>query len=157
MKKLSSDIVYFFRQQAFVIVSTLDSQGSIHCSAKGIVRIEEKGKVCLVDLYRGHTFKNLKESSTISITSTDEAQFIGYTLKGKASIVCRDNVETSVVKDWEKRVIQRISKRLIKNVRKDKKTSYHPESQFPHFKYLIEMEVEAIVDLSPAHLKRTER
>jgi len=42
MVELPSEIIEFFHKQGFVIVSTLDSQGKIHCSAKGIVGIEMK-------------------------------------------------------------------------------------------------------------------
>ncbi|MFA6281011.1 MAG: pyridoxamine 5'-phosphate oxidase family protein [Candidatus Omnitrophota bacterium] len=155
MKELNGDIVNFLEKQGFAIVSTLDLCGSIHCAAKGIVGIEKKGKVYLIDLYKGKTFENLQKSSTISITAVDEHLFIGYTLKGKAKIVDRDKIKSHIIKAWEERVIQRISKRLIKSLKDYKKSQNHPEAKFPHPQYLIEIDVNDIVDLAPAHLKRT--
>lgn len=152
--KLSSDIIYLLQRQGFVIVSTLDPKGAIHCSAKGIVGIEKEGKVYLIDLYRANTFNNLKRSSTISITAVDEHQFAGYTLKGRAKIIEREKVEGHIIKAWEEKVIERVSKRVIKDIKKGKKSSHHPEALFPHPEYLIEMEIEDIIDLTPTHLKK---
>lgn len=154
MKQLSNDIINFLEKQGFAIVSSLDSQGRIHCAAKGIVGIEQKGKVYLIDLYKANTFNNLRQNPTISITVVDEHLFIGYTLKGKAKIVERERIRKHIIKKWEERVIQRISKRLIKNVKEDRKSLYHPESQFPRPQYLIEVDVEDIVNLTPQHFKK---
>ncbi|MDD5195237.1 MAG: pyridoxamine 5'-phosphate oxidase family protein [Candidatus Omnitrophica bacterium] len=153
MIKLSDDIRHFLEKQGFVIVSTLDEQGTIHCSAKGIIGIEAEGRIYLIDLYRSRTFHNLTGSPTVSITAVDEHHFVGYTLKGKAEIVEREKIKRHIIKKWEERVIQRISKRLIQSVKTDKKSSAHPESRFPQPQYLIVVNVEEIVDLAPGHLK----
>ena len=152
MQKLSKDVVQFLANQGFVIVATLDSTGNIHCAAKGIVGIEEEGKVYLIDLYKAGTFRNLLGNPTISITSVDEHQFKGYTLKGKARIVERDKIEGHIIAEWERRVVDRISKRVIKNIKQDKGSALHPEAKFTHPEYLIEVDVESVVDLSPSHL-----
>jgi len=154
MKALSDDIVNFLERQSFSIVSTLDADGKIHCAAKGIVGIEKRGKVFLIDLYKAETFKNLQRNPTISITSVDEHLFMGYTLKGKAKIVKRSRIKNHIIKIWEERLIERISKRLIKSVKDYKKSGHHPEAKFPHPEYLIEVDVENIVDLTPSHLKK---
>ncbi|MFH1778204.1 MAG: pyridoxamine 5'-phosphate oxidase family protein [Candidatus Omnitrophota bacterium] len=153
MKNLSDNIIYLFKKQGFVIVSTLDAKRTIHCSAKGIVGIEKEGKVYLIDLYRANTFNNLKRDPTISITAVDEHQFVGYTLKGKAKIIERREIQDDIIKRWEERVIQRVSKRVVQNVKHDKKSKHHPEVLFPHPQYLIEVDVEDIIDLTPTHLK----
>ena len=150
--KISKDIVKFLRKQGFVIVSTLDSKGHIHCSAKGIVGIEDEGRVFVIDLYHGNTSANLKANSTVSITAIDEHTFEGYTCKGKAKFIQREKAGTHIIKEWEDKVIERISNRVIRGV-KDKKNIHHPESALPHPKYFIEIDVEEIVDLTPAHLK----
>ncbi|MBL7131275.1 MAG: pyridoxamine 5'-phosphate oxidase family protein [Candidatus Omnitrophica bacterium] len=152
--KLSSNIIYLLEKQGFVIVSTLDPQGKIHCSAKGIVGIEKEGKVYLIDLYRENTFNNLKRNPTISITAVDEHEFMGYTLKGKARIIEREKIKDHIIKSWEERVIQRVSKRVIGDIKEEKKSPHHPEALFPQPQYLIEMEVEDIVDLTPTHLNK---
>lgn len=152
--KLSQDIMSFFQEQGFVIISTLDSKGNIHCSAKGIAGIEQGGKVYLIDLYKANTFNNLQKNSTASIIAVDEHQFIGYTLKGKAKIVERAKIEKHIMKSWEDKVIQRISKRVITDVKADRKIDHHPEAKFPHPQYLIEVDVEEVIDLAPGHLKK---
>jgi uncharacterized pyridoxamine 5'-phosphate oxidase family protein len=152
--KLHEDIVSFFKNQGFVIISTIDPKGYIHNAAKGIVGIESEGKIYLIDLYKATTFNNLKKNPTASITAIDERQFIGYTLKGKAKIVEREKIEEHIIKGWEDKVIQRISQRVIRDVKADRKIDHHPEAKFPSPQYLIEVDVEEVVDLAPGHLKK---
>jgi hypothetical protein len=83
----------------------------------------------------------------------DEHFFIGYSLQGKAKIVAREKIKRHIINEWEERVIHRISKRLIRNVKGNKQSFHHPEAQFPHPQYLIEMDVASIVDLTPHHLR----
>ena len=155
MGPLPQSIVDFFKMQPFVLVSTLDAKGNIHCAAKGIVSIEAEGKVCLADLYRGTTFNNLKKSPVASITAVDEPKFRGYTLKGKASIVEREGFDDSLIRTWEEKLVQRISARVIKSVQRQKEAGHHPEVHLPPVQYVIALKVEEIVDLTPAHIKRT--
>jgi uncharacterized pyridoxamine 5'-phosphate oxidase family protein len=153
MKQLSGEIIQVFQKQGFVIVSTLDIEGRIHCSAKGIVGIEEQGRVFIIDLYHGVTFNNLKRNPLVSITAIDEEAFVGYTLKGKATVVEREKIKKHIISGWEDKVIQRISRRVINDIKREKKSRHHPEAIFPHPRYFIEIDVEEIVDLTPAHLK----
>ena len=55
MKTLREDIVHFFKKQNFVIVSTIAGDGSLHNSCKGIVKIDKKGLIYLLDLSKGKT------------------------------------------------------------------------------------------------------
>ncbi|MBD3264138.1 MAG: hypothetical protein GF375_03440 [Candidatus Omnitrophica bacterium] len=157
MRKIPKEIVNFFHQQKFIIVSTFDSQGYIHCSAKGLVNIHPEGKLYIIDLYKRNTFSNLKKNSRISVTAIDEKKFMGYNLKGEGRIVKKESIEEVLIKKWEEKVIQRISKRVIRNIRKDKGSKIHPEALFPHPEYLIEMTVRQIIDLAPSHLKLREK
>jgi len=153
MKKITEDVIYLFCKQGFVIVSTLDSEGSINCAAKGIAGIEEGGKVYLLDLYQGKTFSNLKQNPTISITAVDEDEFSGFTLKGTAKIVDREKIKEHIIAKWEEKVVQRVSKRVIGHIRKEKKSLHHPEAIFPLPQYLIEVDVDNVIDLTPKNLK----
>jgi uncharacterized pyridoxamine 5'-phosphate oxidase family protein len=155
MSKISPEVINFLNNQGFVVVSTIDSQGSINSSAKGIVKVEEEGKVYLIDLYRASTFSNLRNNPTVTITAIDERRFKGYSLKGKAQIVESKDLHENILKEWEDKVVSRISKRLISNIQEDKKASHHPEARLPEAKYLIVMSVEQVIDLTPAHLKRS--
>ena len=154
MRKITEDIAYLFHKQGFVVVSTLDSGKSIHCSAKGIAGIEAEGKIYLIDLYRGKTFSNLKRNPTISITAIDEDEFSGFTLKGKAKIVDREEIKDHIITSWEDKVVQRVSKRVIGHIKSEKKSPHHPEAIFPQLQYLIEVDVDSVVDLTPKKLKR---
>ena len=155
--KLTQEIISFLKNQGFVIVSTLDPTGAIHCSAKGIADISDGGKICLIDLYKTKTFTNIKSNPTITITAIDEHAFLGFALSGKAYIVEREKIKDYIIKEWEDKVINRISNRVIKNIKNDKSSTQHPESYFPSPQYLIEMDVEEAIDLAPACLKRPAR
>jgi hypothetical protein len=153
MKRLSRDIIGFFYEQGFVVVSTLDKQGSLHNSCKGIVNIDPKGRVYLLDLYRGRTYENLKRNSRISITAVDEHKFMGYCLKGKAREISGEELNPEVMQAWDQRIIHRLTRRLLKNLREEKGHRWHPEALLPRPEYMIVMQVEEIVDLTPHHLK----
>jgi hypothetical protein len=154
MINIPQEVSDFLIKQAFVIVSTLDAGGCIHNSCKGIVKIDEAGDIYLLDLYQKHTLENLKKNSCISITSVDEHSFCGYCLKGRARIVSRSDLTPDVAQAWEEKIISRITKRVFKNVRGEPGHPSHPEAAFPKPQYMIIMEVEAVVDLIPAHLKQ---
>ena len=148
--KLDRDIIHFMAQQGFVIVSTLDEKGHIHCSAKGIVGLEERGKIYIIDLYLQKTYKNLKRNPIVSITSVDEHNFKGFTLQGKARVVPREDIKEHIMQRWEEKIINRISKRVVKGVQLESKSQSHFEAHLPHHpQYLIEIDVENIIDLSP--------
>ena len=151
---LSDDIISLLKKQGFVIVSTLDKDGKIHCSAKGVVGVEPEGKVFVVDLYVHRTFNNLKRDPRVSITAINERSFRGYTLQGIGKIVPRAAIEEHLMRAWEDKVISRISTRLITSVQAKAKSKGQFEAELPHPKYLIEIDVEDIIDLSPPSMRK---
>jgi general stress protein 26 len=154
MKELAPEIIHFFHNQGFVIVSTIDKKGGIHNSCKGIVRVEPEGKVYLLDVYRAMTFQNLKQNPHISITAVDEHRFKGYCLKGSAKTIALDKLNPDILTVWEERVTSRITQRVLRNVRGEKGHPSHPEVKLPKPEYLILMEVEKVVDLTPHKLRK---
>jgi general stress protein 26 len=153
MKKLREDIVKFFREQSFVIVSTFDRRGGIHNSCKGIVKINSQGRLYLFDLYKGRTFENLRQNSNISITAIEEHKFKGFCLKGKAKIIRKEEFELQAIKAWDDNIINRISKRILRNIQDEKSQLKHLEARLPKPEYMIVTEVKEIVDLTPDHLR----
>ncbi|MCM8783339.1 MAG: pyridoxamine 5'-phosphate oxidase family protein [Candidatus Omnitrophica bacterium] len=153
MKTIPSEIINFLTNQGFVVLSTVDNQGFPHSSCKGIIKIEEKGKIFLLDLYHGKTYENLKINPYVSVTVVDEHKFKGYSLKGKGEIVKITNANKKLLKNWEDLISRRLVRRLLKNIKGEKGHSAHPEAHLPSPKYLIEIKVEEIVDLKPAHIK----
>lgn len=156
MKKLKDEIVQFFQEQGCVIVSTIDKDGGLHSSCKGILKINQNGRAYLLDLYKGVTFDNLKRNPHMSITSVDEHRFKGYCLKGKARLVKRDAFMSKLVKIWEDRITSRVTRRIIKNIQGEKGHARHPEVLLPKPEYMIVMDVEDIIDLTPFPLKERE-
>jgi len=152
-KILSDDIIHFFQRQGFVIVSTIDKNGIPHTSCKGIVKIDKNGRIYLLDLYKAHTYENLKQNRNISLTAVDEHKFRGYCLKGKAKVIKEDKIKSHIIKTWEEKITSRITSRILKNIRGEKGHSRHPEILLPRPEYLIVMEVKEIIDLTPHPLR----
>jgi len=148
MKELIPHIVNFLERQSFVIVSTLDNGHRIHSVAKGIVSIESKGIINLVDVFKGITCANIKKNGVISISAIDEHAYIGYTLQGKARIVEGRQIPKPILALWEEKVTKRITQRFIKNVQSDRKSVHYHEATFPAPQCMIVMEIQDIVDLS---------
>jgi len=148
--KLSDDVIRFFEKQGGVIVSTLNDKGKIHCSVKGVVSVKGGGKIFLIDLYLYRTFCNLRSNPMISLTAIDEHQFKGYSLQGKARIIPRAKIKKETLEQWEKKVAQRITKRVARSVKTGTKSHRHHEAHLPvQPKYLIEVSVNNVINLSP--------
>ena len=154
VKALTGEIIRFFQDQGFVIVSTIDRNGGSHSSCKGIVKINQRGSIYLLDLYREKTYENLKRNPRISITAVDEHRFKGFCLKGKAKIIASEKLKSQIIKAWENRITNRITQRVLKNIRGEKGHPRHPEVLLPKPEYLIVMQVEEAVDLTPHHIKQ---
>ena len=152
---IPEDLRHFLMKQHFVIVSTIDSDGNIHSSCKGIVDVELDGKIFLLDLYKARTLKNLKNDSRITLTVVDEHHFKGYAIVGKAEIVDKEKLTADMLHAWNKKVLKRISHRIVKHVTSDtqRKDNPLPETKFPEPEYLIEVDVSKIINLAPMHLK----
>jgi hypothetical protein len=153
-EQLSDDIVHFFYNQGCVIVSTISQDGYPHNSCKGIIKINQDGKIYLLDLYKGKTYANLSSNPNISVTAINEHKFKGYCLIGKAGIAAVQDFEPGLIKAWEDRIASRITQRILKNIAGEKGNPRHPESLLPQPQYMIVMEVKEIVDLTPHHLKQ---
>lgn len=154
---LSEKVVDFFEHQSFTVISTVDSKGRIHNACKGVVSIKPEGAVYLLDLYKGQTFSNLKNNSVISLTGVDEHHFSGYCLKGKARIAHPDELSSEILAAWENKMNSRITQRVINSIQGKKGHRRHPEVLMPGPKYLIVMDVEEVVDLTPAHISQLDK
>lgn len=151
---MTDDAINFFKTQDFAVVSTIDEDGGVHCSCKDIVKIDPHGRFFLLDLYKGVTFANIMRNPVISITAVDGHKFKGYCLKGKASIVDKDKLGPDILPAWDAKVVSRITHRLLKNIKGEKGHPTHPEAGLPKPQYMIVVDVEEEVDLTPKHLKQ---
>jgi len=147
--KINDDLIDFLKKQHYAIISTLDKNGAIHNSCKGIVDIDKQGIICLLDLYKQRTYANLQLNPNISLTVVDEHQFQGYSLKGKARMISGEKITEDMMKAWEKKVTSRVSQRILRNIKGKKGHPKHPEILFPIPEYAIEMMVDSVVDLTP--------
>lgn len=153
MKRLPEEIVDFFSRQNAVVLTTIGKDGTPHSVCKGIVRMSRSGEIYLLDLYKGKTYRNLLRNPRMSVTSVDEHRFQGYCLKGRGKIIPSDRIKPGIMREWKRRMRSRITQRIIRSVQGDKGHPRHPEALLPAPRYLIHMRVNAIVDLTPAHIK----
>lgn len=152
MKNIPNEVISFLHNQSFVIVSTTDKDGTPHSACKGIVDITKKGRVYLLDLYLKQTYINLRRSPKINITTVDEHKFKGYCLKGKAKIL-KGKLPAHLLKAWDNRIASRITQRVLRNIHDEKGHPKHPEALLPKPEYIIVVEVNEIIDLTPQHLR----
>ncbi|HOU35665.1 MAG TPA: pyridoxamine 5'-phosphate oxidase family protein [Candidatus Omnitrophota bacterium] len=153
MKRLSDEVMDFFKDQAFVIVTTLDADGTPHDSCKDIVRLSRDGRIYLLDLYMRRTYQNLRKNPSMCIAQVDEHKFAGYCLKGTGRVVKVDRLRAQVHKVWQKKISSRIVTRIIRNLKEKKGHPAQPESLLPRPEYMIVMDVAEVIDLTPAHIK----
>jgi len=154
MTKIPEEVVHFFQNQGFVIISTVDKNNFPHNSCKGIVEIKQTGVIYLLDLYHGNTYRNLKNNPRLAVTAVEEHKFRGYSLTGTARILAEGILSNRLAKAWEDRINSRLTQRLIRNISGEKGYPRHPEVLLPEPEYLIEMQVENVLDLAPAHIKQ---
>lgn len=158
MTGISDDIKHLLNKQHVTIVASIDNGGTIHTSAKGVLEVDTKGKIFLLDLYKGRTYTNIRRNPRVTLTSIDEQRFKGYSIRGKAKIVKEDTIPKNKLEIWHNRLATRIARRLIRHVREELPGHEGiPEARFPLPKYIIEISVEAIVDLAPQRLKAGQR
>jgi uncharacterized pyridoxamine 5'-phosphate oxidase family protein len=151
--KIPDTVVQFLNNQGFVIVSTIDALGYAHSACKDIVKVKVEGKVFLLDVYHAETYKNLVCNPHVSITAVNEHKFSGYCLKGKARLISKEELTTDILKAWEDRIAGRLAQRLLRNIHEEKGHKAHPEALLPDPKYMIEVDIEEIVDLTPKNIK----
>lgn len=155
--KISEHITDFLKKQRVMVVSTLDDAGRIHCAVKGIVEVNPEGQIFLIDLFSGRTFRNLEKRSEVSLTAVDKDKFMGYTIQGKATIHSRMGSHDDFISKWQDLIIQRISDRIVNNIRSGKRSKEIFETKLlTPPQHLVEVEVENIIDLSPDHLSPQE-
>ncbi len=152
MQRIPREVVAFFQSQGIVVVSTVDEHGFPHSSCKGIVEIKDDGFVYLLDLYHGLSSRHLKTNTHIALTAIDEHKFRGYCLKGIARVMTDGVLADELLRAWDARITSRLTQRLLRNISGEKGHKGHPEVLLPNPKYLIEIEVQEIVDLTPRHL-----
>ncbi len=149
MMKLSQKVINFLKEQEFLTFATLDPEGKIHISIKGLVNVSPDGKLYILDLYHGRTYRNLKRNPWATVSAVDAHLFQGYALQGEAEIVDIENVGEDISRKWEKNIAKRVSRRLLRNVKKGVSSTKHPEANFPRPKYLILFKVKKVIDLAP--------
>ncbi len=152
--RLSEEVLSFFRKQSFVIVTTMDPDGSPHNSCKDIIRITRDGRLYLLDLYVRQTFDNLKRNPKMSVAQVDEHSFSGYCLKGSGTMARITRMNPQIMRLWQNKITSRITERIIKNIKGDRSAGAHPESLLPRPEYMIVMDVHSVIDLTPVHIKR---
>jgi len=64
---------------------------------------------------------------------------------------------SDIIQVWEARITSRITQRVLKNISTGKGHPKHPEALLPEPKYMIMIDTQGIINLTPQHLKEEER
>ncbi len=147
MIRIPRPIISFIEKQNFVLMSTVSQGGVPNTSPKGVAVVQPRGKIYAIDLYFRKTWRNLKHNRNVTLCCFDERHYRGYQIKGTAKAHKITDEHEALVKLWRKKVSERITHRVIENLKLDKKTHHH-EAHFPPPKYVIEVDVKEIVSLT---------
>ena len=150
MIKLLPVIVNFLNRQNFVIVSSIDKDGFPHTSCKGMVDVSGGNGIYVFDSYKGNTYRNIKRNSYVSVTAVNEEEFKGYCIKGRARIISINKASRALLKKWEDKLLNRISRRIVKHIKHSKHSLYHPEADMPGPEYIIYVKAEKVISLAPS-------
>jgi len=150
MTNLSKAVVNFLNKQNFVIVSSIDNYGFPHTSCKGLVDVSGNNNIYIFDSYKGNTYSNIKRNPYVSVTAVDEEKFQGYCIKGQAEIISIDKADSAIIKKWDDKLLSRISKRIVKHIKRDKRSLYHPEANMPIPEYIIFVKAKKVISLIPS-------
>ena len=151
---IPDNVAGLLEKEHFVIVSSLYKKRSIRTSAKGVIKVDPKGKIFILDLYKGGTYINIKRNPAVTLTVISERSFSGYSIEGKAKIIKKESVSKSDLKLWEEKIAKRIARRIISHVKEERaEHEAIPEASFPLPKHLIEVSVDRIIDLAPRKIK----
>jgi len=161
--KITEQLKYFLFRQDVAIVGTLTSDKHIHTSIKGILDInQEITKIVLIDLFHGHTYRNIKLNPEINLTVMSEPEFLGYSIQGKAKLVPIADSDARDITLWEQHLNSRICDRMRLSLRTEgkgnkekilKTNKDYYSLLFIKPKNLIEVTIDNIVDLSLIKMK----
>ena len=151
--KLSGEVVKFLERQNYVMVTTLDKKGFPHVSCKGTLKVLPSGKIYLIDLYKRKTHENLQRDGSFSLAAVDEHRFMGFCVKGTGRIIKGKALTPNLLAAWEGKINSRLRQRVIRHLKQEREKSGHPELFLPSPEYVIVMEAQEMVDLTPGHVR----
>ena len=154
MAFIPQDVKHLLEKHHVTVVASRDGKNAIHTSAKGILAVDPRGKIFVLDIYKGRTYRNIKRNPHVTLTTIDERAFKGYSVKGRAKIINEGAVPKNRLEIWHAKLATRIARRLIRHVKGESPGHEGiPEARFPFPKYIIEVSAERITDLAPQKLK----
>lgn len=152
MKVIAQEIVRFLDKQHIFMVATSDDKGRLNLVVKGIAKVDPKGIIYLTDLYNGTTRKNLKSNPNMTISVVNEAEFKGWQFRGIAREYNKHESE-EILEHWDKKIVNRITNRIIKNMQRGRKLVHFSEAHLPKPSYIIELTVNEIISISGRKLQ----
>jgi len=155
MKKIPPVAQNILNKHHFVVVSSFNQKRAIHTSLKAVVDIDPKGKIFILDLYKGVTYNNIKQNPKITLTIVDEHKFLGYSIQGRARILKKGSFSKKILDIWHEKLAKRIARRIIRHAKElVPGRDAVPEAGFPLPEYLMQVDVDKVMDLAPGKPKR---
>jgi len=116
---ITDKIAMLLKKRQFVSVATATPDGEPNTAPKFFFRA--KGRfIYLLDYVVGKTVVNLKENPRVSVSFMDMDSLEAYRLNGSAKMIEKGKVFKTILKEWDKRLIEMATARVIEGVRSGK-------------------------------------
>ncbi len=120
MPKIRDHIKELLDRREFVSIATVDKDGRPNSVPKFIFRA--KANHCyLIDYVMGKTVSNLRENPYVSVSFMDLEALEAYRLNGTATLIEKGPVFNEIFRQWDKKLVQLSTDRVIQAVRTGKK------------------------------------
>ena len=124
MPTINDKISELLGKREFVSVATATPDGEPNTAPKFFFR--SKGDfIYLIDYVIGKTVINLKENPRVSVSFMDMDSLEAYRLNGTAEMIGEGKVFEKILKEWNKKLIQMATTRVIEGVQTGKKHDHY--------------------------------
>ncbi len=145
MPKITEKLEEILGKREFVSIATVGCDGQPSSAPKFFFRA--KGSFFyLIDHVIGRTVANLKENPLCSVSFMDLDNLEAYQLNGKAKLIERGKVFDEVLKEWNNRLIQLSTDRVLEAVRTGKRRRHYEAEMSERF-VILKIKVENILKI----------
>jgi general stress protein 26 len=145
MAKITEKLEEILGKREFVSIATVGHDGQPSSAPKFFFRAKASF-LYLIDHVIGRTVANLKDNPLCSVSFMDLDNLEAYQLNGKAKLIERGKVFDEVLKEWNDRLIQLSTDRVLEAVRTGKKHRHYELEMSERF-VILKIKVENILKI----------
>ena len=145
MPKITDKLAALLEKREFVSVATAAPDGQPNTAPKFFFRA--KGDfIYLIDYVVGQTIANLRENPRVSVSFMDVENLEAYRLNGTAECIHNGKLFEKVLTDWNKKLIQMATDKVIDAVRTGKKHGHYEMEMGERF-VVLKIKVSSVVKI----------